>query len=64
MCCASLLSLLWFQVVGDEALDKNPLCTRLPQSAAEIVRGMDNKTAFIREAVLQKLITEGLWDPS
>ncbi|MBF2090270.1 MAG: hypothetical protein IGR80_13950 [Synechococcales cyanobacterium K44_A2020_017] len=43
----------------DEPLAKKPLAVKLPASHDAIVRAMDNKQAFVRAAVREKLERDG-----
>ena len=40
-----------FTQAGDEPLDTKPICVRFPQSIADALREMPDRSEFIRQAV-------------
>ncbi len=44
-----------FSQSGDEPLDQKPICVRFPQSIAERLRAMPDRSDFIRRAVAAML---------
>ena len=46
--------------VYDEPLAKQPRCVRFPISVNKIIGTLPDQSAFIREAVINQLKTEGL----
>jgi hypothetical protein len=48
-----------FQQQGEVAMAERPLCVRLPEDIDALMRGKENRTAWLRDAIMEKLWREG-----
>ncbi|MGA7935604.1 MAG: hypothetical protein WCA35_18790 [Kovacikia sp.] len=48
-----------FQQQGEVAMAKSPLSVRMPEDIDEIVRAKSDRTAWLRDAIFEKLWREG-----
>lgn len=49
-----------FQVQGEKPLTSSPMSVRLPPELDAIVRSLPNRTAWLRDAIIEKLQREEL----
>lgn len=49
-----------FQVQGEEPLTSSPMSVRLPPELDAVVRSLPNRTAWLRDAIIEKLQREAL----
>ncbi|MEA5453056.1 hypothetical protein VB780_31080 [Leptolyngbya sp. CCNP1308] len=48
-----------FQQQGEVAMAERPLCVRLPEDIDGLMREKKNRTAWLRDAIMEKLWREG-----
>ncbi|WP_430714449.1 hypothetical protein [Nodosilinea sp. AN01ver1] len=48
-----------FQQQGEVAMAVRPLCVRLPEDIDALMREKENRTAWLRDAIMEKLWREG-----
>ncbi|MBE9108415.1 hypothetical protein IQ273_03145 [Nodosilinea sp. LEGE 07298] len=48
-----------FQQQGEVAMAERPLCVRLPEDIDRLMREKENRTAWLRDAIMEKLWREG-----
>jgi hypothetical protein len=48
-----------FQQQGEVAMAERPLCVRLPEDIDVLMREKENRTAWLRDAIMEKLWREG-----
>ncbi|WP_318655496.1 hypothetical protein [Leptolyngbya sp. KIOST-1] len=48
-----------FQQQGEVAMAERPLCVRLPEDIDGLMREKENRTAWLRDAIMEKLWREG-----
>ncbi|MEI2578643.1 hypothetical protein [Scytonema sp. PRP1] len=48
-----------FQQQGEVAMARNPLSVRMPEDIDAIVRAKGDRTAWLRDAIIEKLWREG-----
>ncbi len=48
-----------FQQQGEVAMAERPLCVRLPEDIDALMREKENRTAWMRDAIMEKLWQEG-----
>lgn len=53
-----------FTQLYDEPLAKTPRCVRFAQSVDDVLTTLPDKTSFIRDAVVEKLLKDGLLNDS